>query len=130
MVEPLVMAAGQFPHSIRPSAGHKAIGHRPEPRPWSWQPRMGSAVQACGTMAGFAGVRARLVVLAVFPALDVTAKRFCPTVFDGLQGLPMAGQQRVWAVGPILGAVHAADRRDLDQHRSSMRRLMATQASS
>jgi hypothetical protein len=94
----------------------------------SLPPVMGRAVLACGTMAVCAGMRALRVVLAGCTARDVTAKRCCPTVFDRLHGLHLAGPHLVCAFGPIRWAVQADDLRARAHHRSSMSRWLATQA--
>ena len=90
------MAAGQFPQRLGQGTGDQEIGDRQEHLLLPLQPLIGRAVLACGTMAVFAGMIAILVILAVFTEIDVTAKRFCPAVFDRFHGPHMAGQH----VGP------------------------------
>jgi hypothetical protein len=128
VVEELLVAAGQVPQRLGQGQGDQDIGDRQAHRLLPWQPRIGRAVLACGTMAVFAGMIALRVILAVFTARDVTAKRFCAAVFDRFPGPHMAGQYVVLELGPIGGAMPAEDLGEFDQHRSSMRRLMATLA--
>jgi hypothetical protein len=128
VVEARLVAAGQFPPRLGQGTGDQAIGDRQEPLLVPLPPLIGRAVLACGTMAVFAGMIALLVSVAVCTAIDVTAKRFCAAVFARFHGPPLAGQPLVRELGPIGGAMPAEDRCEFDQHRSSMRRLMAAPA--
>ena len=90
----------------------------------SVQPRMSRAVLACGTVAVLTGVVAILIVVASFTRVDLAAKRFGPTVFDGLHRPEMAGRHLIPERGPVLRAVAAEDLRHLYHDRSSRRRLI------
>jgi hypothetical protein len=130
VVEALVVAAGQCPPRRGYGTGHQAIRDRQAHLLWPWQPRLGRAVLACGTVAVCAGLRALLGVVAVCTARDMTAQRCGPAWFDRLHGVPMAGPQLVLACGPRRRALPAEERCEVDQHRAAMRRLRATPASS
>lgn len=109
----------------RACAGHHEGRDGPQQPLLVFQPGVGLAMRALGTMPGLTGVVAVMVVSACVTVRELAAKRRSAARLNGVQGAKRRGEHPGAQVRAVVGARDADEVSDLDQHRSLMRRLRA-----
>jgi hypothetical protein len=109
----------------RECEGHHEVRAWPQHTLLVFQPCLGVAMLALGTMPVLTGVVAVMVVSAFVTGLALAAKRLSAALLNGVQGAKRRGEQPVANWSAVVGAMAAEEVSYLDPHRALMRRVRA-----
>jgi len=125
VVESLLVTTCHGSEFSRECEGHHDVSDWPQHTLLVFQPCLGWAILARGTMPVLTGVVAVMVVSACVTVIELAAKRRSAARLNVVQGAQMRGEPPVATLRSVVGAMEAADVSALDHHRARMRRLMA-----
>jgi hypothetical protein len=125
VVESLLVTTCNGSEFRRECAGHHEVSDWQQQPLLVFQPYLGLAILARGTMPVLTGVVAVMVVSACVTVIELAAKRLRAALRDVVHGAKMGGEHPVTTLSSGVGAMEAEDVSDLDHHRSLMMRLRA-----
>ena len=120
------MAAGQLSACIRTREGDQEVRDRQPPAFLVVEPVLSRVLWARGTVPVLTGVVAVMGLSAALTVRDLAAERLRAAPFNILHGPQRLGRPPAAPCRAVRGAMDAEDVSALHQHRSRLRRLMAS----
>jgi hypothetical protein len=128
VVDDLLVRASQRAEFLRQSKGDHKVVDRQEQTLLVFEPLLGLAILALGTVPVLARVVTVMVLLAMVTEIEPSAKNLSAAAFNLLHGPEMRGEHAISEFSSVVGTVEAEDLGQLDHQRSLKRRLIASTA--